>query len=32
MRGISDAIVKRSFDEFYETTRAGWEQGDIAVR
>src|ERR1700679_1835571 len=24
MRGISDAIVSRSFDDFYQTTRAGW--------
>jgi queuine tRNA-ribosyltransferase len=32
MRGISNAIVKRSFDDFCASTRAGWEQGDIAPR
>jgi queuine tRNA-ribosyltransferase len=32
MRGIGDAIVSRSFDDFYQTTRAGWEHGDIAPR
>src|ERR1700742_2457399 len=32
MRGIGDAIVNHSFDDFYQTTRAGWEQGDIAPR
>src|ERR1700730_2196323 len=32
MHGIRDAIAQRSFDEFYERTRTGWEQGDIAPR
>src|ERR1700722_713835 len=32
MHDIRDAIAQRTFDEFYERTRTGWEQGDIAPR
>src|SRR6202166_53145 len=32
MHDIRDAISRRTFDEFYERTRTGWEQGDIAPR
>ena len=32
MHDIRDAISQRTFDEFYERTRTGWEQGDIAPR
>jgi queuine tRNA-ribosyltransferase len=32
MHGIRDAIAQRTFDEFYERTRTGWEQGDIPPR
>jgi queuine tRNA-ribosyltransferase len=30
MAGIRDAIANSTFAEFYERTRAGWAQGDIA--
>jgi queuine tRNA-ribosyltransferase len=32
MQDIRDAISQRTFDNFYERTRTGWEQGDIAPR
>jgi queuine tRNA-ribosyltransferase len=32
MQDIRDAISTSVFDKFYERTRAGWEQGDIAPR
>jgi queuine tRNA-ribosyltransferase len=32
MHDIRDAISQRTFDKFYERTRTGWEQGDIAPR
>ncbi len=32
MHDIRDAISQRTFDKFYERTRIGWEQGDIAPR
>src|SRR5271169_4594748 len=32
MHDIRDAISQRTFDKFYEKTRTGWEQGDIAPR
>src|SRR5450631_3284937 len=32
MLDIRDAISQRTFDKFYERTRTGWEQGDIAPR
>jgi queuine tRNA-ribosyltransferase len=32
MRDIREAITNGDFDDFYATTRAGWEQGDIPPR
>jgi queuine tRNA-ribosyltransferase len=32
MQDIRDAISQRTFDKFYERTRTGWQQGDIAPR
>jgi queuine tRNA-ribosyltransferase len=32
MAGMRDAIAKRSFDAFYEQTKAGWARGDLPPR
>ena len=32
MRDVRDAILRGTFDEFYQRTRSDWERGDIAPR